>query len=120
MGDALGRALVLAPVAVAALLLSFGLVLLLRPWLLRHAMAKPNARSSHLEPTPQGGGIAVIAAMFAVAWGAVALSSNVLPVAPIELITVTAAAALLAMVGALDDMRPVPEALRLVAQFIAV
>jgi UDP-N-acetylmuramyl pentapeptide phosphotransferase/UDP-N-acetylglucosamine-1-phosphate transferase len=120
MDHILGRASVLAPVAVAALLLSFGLIVLLRPWLLRHAMAQPNSRSSHFEPTPQGGGIAVIAAMFAVAWGAVALLSNMLPVAPIELITVTAAAGLLAMVGALDDVRPVPEALRLVAQFVAV
>ena len=40
-----------------------GLITLLRPLLLRHVMAKPNRRSSHKEPTPQGGGIAVIAAV---------------------------------------------------------
>jgi UDP-N-acetylmuramyl pentapeptide phosphotransferase/UDP-N-acetylglucosamine-1-phosphate transferase len=38
------------------------LILWLRPWLQRYAMARPNARSSHTKPTPQGGGIAVIAA----------------------------------------------------------
>ena len=46
----------------AAAAVSFGLLLLLRPVLRRHALAHPNARSSHKTPTPQGGGIAVIAA----------------------------------------------------------
>jgi hypothetical protein len=49
---------VLVPVAVLAFLLALGLILLLRPWLARYAMAQPNSRSSHREPTPQGGGIA--------------------------------------------------------------
>jgi UDP-N-acetylmuramyl pentapeptide phosphotransferase/UDP-N-acetylglucosamine-1-phosphate transferase len=108
---------VLAAVAVAALLLSWGLVALLRPWLLRHAMAQPNARSSHRAPTPQGGGIAVITATLAVAWGAVALAHALPQSVPIA---ITAAAALLAVVGGLDDMRPLPEGVRLAAQFIAV
>src|ERR1044071_1174921 len=42
--------------------ISFGLLLWLRPLLARYALANPNARSSHKIPTPQGGGIAVIAA----------------------------------------------------------
>ena len=41
------------------------LILLLRPLLRRYALARPNARSSHREPTPQGGGIAVIGATIA-------------------------------------------------------
>ena len=44
-----------------------GLIWLLRPVLRRYALARPNARSSHTVPTPQGGGIAVIAATLAVA-----------------------------------------------------
>ena len=36
----------------------------------RIALAKPNARSSHTVPTPQGGGIAVIAATIIAAAGA--------------------------------------------------
>jgi UDP-N-acetylmuramyl pentapeptide phosphotransferase/UDP-N-acetylglucosamine-1-phosphate transferase len=120
MEHVLGSAAALASTTLAALLLSFGLLALLRPWLLRHAMAQPNARSSHRAPTPQGGGIAVIAATFAVAWGALAVSSSILQVPPIELTAVTAAAAVLALVGALDDVRPLPEVVRLVAQFIAV
>src|SRR5207237_170961 len=50
----------LAILAVAAVL-SASLIVVLGPWLARYAMAKPNARSSHKLPTPQGGGIAVVA-----------------------------------------------------------
>jgi UDP-N-acetylmuramyl pentapeptide phosphotransferase/UDP-N-acetylglucosamine-1-phosphate transferase len=120
IGQVLGPASVLATVAVAALLLSWGLVALLRPWLLRHAMAQPNARSSHRAPTPQGGGIAVITATIAMAWGGVALAPAFPQIASSELIAVTAAAALLAVVGGLDDVRPLPEGVRLAAQFVAV
>ena len=42
-------------VFLVAAALSFALLLLLRPWLQRYALAHPNARSSHKEPTPQGG-----------------------------------------------------------------
>ena len=38
----------------------------LKPWLQRYALARPNARSSHTIPTPQGGGIAVVIAVAAV------------------------------------------------------
>ena len=52
---------------VAAAVLSAGMTWAIRPLLLRHALAKPNARSSHRIPTPQGAGIAVIAATLLVA-----------------------------------------------------
>src|SRR5262249_9355067 len=45
-----------------AFVLSAGLITLLRPLLRRYALARPNERSSHRAPTPQGGGIAVCAA----------------------------------------------------------
>ena len=45
----------------------------IRPLLLRVALAKPNARSSHRIPTPQGAGIAVIAATLVVAAASIAL-----------------------------------------------
>jgi UDP-N-acetylmuramyl pentapeptide phosphotransferase/UDP-N-acetylglucosamine-1-phosphate transferase len=41
------------------------LIVALYSWLKRYALAKPNARSSHRTPTPQGAGIAVIAATLA-------------------------------------------------------
>ena len=46
----------------AAAAICAGLLLWLRPWLARYALARPNARSSHKVPIPQGGGIAVVAA----------------------------------------------------------
>src|SRR5664279_302335 len=49
-------------VFIAAAAVSFGLLLLLRPVLKRHALAQPNARSSLEAPTPQGCGFGVIAA----------------------------------------------------------
>ncbi len=57
-------------VFLAAAALSFALLLLLRPWLQRYALAHPNARSSHTVPTPQGAGIGVIAATVATVAGA--------------------------------------------------
>jgi hypothetical protein len=36
------------------------------PLLVRYALARPNARSSHKRPTPLGGGIAVVAAVLGV------------------------------------------------------
>ena len=51
----------LATIALAALLCA-GLTSAIKPLLQRYALARPNARSSHRVPTPQGGGIAVVAA----------------------------------------------------------
>jgi UDP-N-acetylmuramyl pentapeptide phosphotransferase/UDP-N-acetylglucosamine-1-phosphate transferase len=114
------RLWVLGPIALVALFLSLGLTVLLRPWLTRYAMVRPNARSSHYQPTPQGGGIAVVVATLVVAWGAVALSPALLQNQDGQFLAVTAATTLLAMVGAIDDMRSLPAATRLAGQCIAV
>jgi len=118
--QAIERLWVLGPTALVALVLSFGLILLLRPWLARYATVPPNARSSHYQPTPQGGGIAVVVATLLVAWGAVALSPSLLPNQAGQFLAVTAATALLAVVGAIDDVRSLPAAARLALQCIAV
>src|SRR5688572_23014470 len=47
---------------VVSAVLSAVLIVLLMPLLRRYALARPNARSSHRIPTPQGGGMAVVAA----------------------------------------------------------
>jgi UDP-N-acetylmuramyl pentapeptide phosphotransferase/UDP-N-acetylglucosamine-1-phosphate transferase len=118
--QASGSLSVLGPVALLALVLSWMLTVLLRPWLARHAMARPNARSSHHHPTPQGGGIAVVVATLLVAWGATALSHALLQNQGGQFLAVTAASALLALVGAIDDVRSLPAAARLAMQCIAV
>jgi len=95
-------------------------MVLLRPWLARFAMVQPNTRSSHQKPTPQGGGIAVVVATLLVAWAGVTLSSNLLPYQGGQLLAVSGATALLAVVGALDDIHSLPAAARLAMQCIAV
>jgi UDP-N-acetylmuramyl pentapeptide phosphotransferase/UDP-N-acetylglucosamine-1-phosphate transferase len=105
------------PIVAAAL--SAGLIVLLRPWLRRYALAQPNARSSHREPTPQGGGIAVMVATIAVA--ALACRSLGSPDAA-SLAWVLLAAAFIAVVGAVDDIwtMGVPPRLALQAAAVAI
>jgi UDP-N-acetylmuramyl pentapeptide phosphotransferase/UDP-N-acetylglucosamine-1-phosphate transferase len=104
-------------IILAAATLCAVLILALRPFLRRYALARPNARSSHREPTPQGGGIAVIAATIVVTLLVVSafqeFRSSALPL-------VFAATILIAFVGAIDDIRPLPVAPRLLLQAVAV
>jgi UDP-N-acetylmuramyl pentapeptide phosphotransferase/UDP-N-acetylglucosamine-1-phosphate transferase len=102
---------------VAAALLSAGITWAIQPWLLRHALAKPNARSSHRVPTPQGAGIAVIAATLLVAGPiatyAATVSLNIL-------IAISAASLFMATVGFADDVKSIEVLPRLMLQAVAV
>jgi len=111
------RLWVLGPI-VLALFISWALMLLLRPWLARYVMVQPSARSSHDQPTPRGGGIAVVLAVLLAAW--VPLSPGLLQNEASQLLVVTAATTLLALVGAIDDIRSLPAAARLAMQCVAV
>jgi UDP-N-acetylmuramyl pentapeptide phosphotransferase/UDP-N-acetylglucosamine-1-phosphate transferase len=103
-------------IALAAALVSAALCVLLRPLLLRYALARPNARSSHRVPTPQGGGIAVLAGAFAALSCALWLAGWPMR----ETAIVFAATAALAVVGAWDDIAPLPAGLRLILQAFCV
>src|ERR1700730_5240652 len=104
-------------IPVAAALICAGLIVVLRPLLQRYALARPNARSSHITPTPQGGGIAVMAATAIAA----ALTGLLGAPFPGDAITVVLVAAFcLAVVGMIDDLRPIPVVPRLALQFAAV
>src|SRR5262245_30439089 len=111
---------VLAAVAVLAGVISVALILALSPWLKAYALARPNARSSHREPTPQGGGAAVIAATLVAAWLGVTLLGAVVLGTPSELLALTIASLALAATGAVDDMRPLSVPFRLALQCAAV
>ena len=104
-------------VALAAAI-SACIVLALLPVLRRYALAHPNARSSHRTSTPQGGGIAVIAATIAVATVAVAVGEPALGSAPLWL--VLAATTFIALVGGADDIWTIQVAPRLLLQTAAV
>lgn len=102
----------------AAAALSFGLLVLLRPILQRHALAHPNARSSHKTPTPQGGGIAVIAATVGVVIASVLVGLPGLGSQSLWLIL--GATVFIAIVGAIDDTRSIAVVPRLLLQIAAV
>ena len=103
---------------IAAAVISFGLLVLLRPLLRRHALAHPNVRSSHKTPTPQGGGIAVIAATTGVV--AVTMLFGVPGFGGHSVWLVLAATVFIALVGAIDDLRSIAVMPRLVLQMVGV
>jgi len=107
------------PVVLGSMAMTAALIVLLFPLLRRYALARPNARSSHAIPTPQGGGIAVIAATL-VTFGiaAYAVSGNAL-VNP-HLLAVVVATVGLALLGMTDDIRPLGAGARLAFQALAV
>jgi UDP-N-acetylmuramyl pentapeptide phosphotransferase/UDP-N-acetylglucosamine-1-phosphate transferase len=108
----------LTPIALlAAAVISAIITWAIRPMLLRHALAKPNARSSHRIPTPQGGGIAVIAATLLVAAAIVAFA----PADHLQIpLSVSAATLFIAVVGFADDVKSIAVLPRLVLQAAAV
>jgi UDP-N-acetylmuramyl pentapeptide phosphotransferase/UDP-N-acetylglucosamine-1-phosphate transferase len=101
---------------VFAAMLSACMIWAIRPVLLRHALAKPNARSSHRVPTPQGAGIAVIVATLAIA-GAVIASAGSGAAFPA---LVFGATIFITLVGAADDIKTIAVIPRLILQGLAV
>lgn len=76
---------------------------------------RPNERSSHVVPTPRGGGIAVIG-VSVVAWLALVAGG----IAPPRAVPVALVAAGLALVSWFDDLGGLSPGIRLLAQFVAV
>jgi UDP-N-acetylmuramyl pentapeptide phosphotransferase/UDP-N-acetylglucosamine-1-phosphate transferase len=122
----LERESVLMGLLAGSALLSAALIVLLMPLLQRYALARPNARSSHRIPTPQGGGIAVLAAtIIPIAVLAFILAPDIRlnwgSGADFRFVRIVLLAAIgLAVVGAVDDIRPLPAVPRLLLQIVAV
>jgi UDP-N-acetylmuramyl pentapeptide phosphotransferase/UDP-N-acetylglucosamine-1-phosphate transferase len=114
----LGASLPLALAVVAAsAALAAGLILILKPLLIRYLLAHPNARSSHRIATPQGAGVAVIAALLMVLtavqlWWPQAVSGPLLFPAIL-------AATGLTVLGLIDDAHPLPVSWRFAGQILA-
>jgi UDP-N-acetylmuramyl pentapeptide phosphotransferase/UDP-N-acetylglucosamine-1-phosphate transferase len=85
--------------------------------MMRIALAKPNARSSHRIPTPQGAGIAVVAATLIAAIAVIAFGGATEMKIPVA---VFAAMLFIAAVGFVDDVRTIPVVPRLLLQAAAV
>lgn len=109
MGTNLIALFVLVSAAVGCAALTWALM----PLLARYALARPNARSSHKIPTPQGAGIAVIAATLVVTTLALGTTTP-------ALLPLFAAAIIIAIVGAIDDIRPIPVLPRFALQALCV
>lgn len=88
----------------------------LMPLLARYALARPNARSSHKTPTPQGAGIAIITATLIVTTFALGPSAPAL----LALVPLFAAAIVIGIVGAADDIRQIPVLPRFALQALCV
>jgi UDP-N-acetylmuramyl pentapeptide phosphotransferase/UDP-N-acetylglucosamine-1-phosphate transferase len=106
-------------VALAASI-SAAIIVALIPLMQRYALARPNSRSSHQQATPQGAGLAVIAATIIVAAAAVEVIPGKQLFQPGSLWLVFAATILITIVGAVDDIRTIEVAPRLLLQAIAV
>src|SRR6202790_111011 len=102
---------------VAAAMLSAGMTWAIHPLLLRHALARPNARSSHRVPTPQGAGIAVTAATLVVSGAVIGCAGTIDLKVPV---VIFAASLFIAAVGFADDLKSIPILPRLLLQAVAV
>ena len=111
---------IIAGIPILAAALCAGTLVLLLPWLKSYALVRPVNRSLHREPTPQGGGLGIVLSTFATAWLAASASEALPQGALASLSALTAAAALLTLVGLLDDMRGLSPAPRLFVQCLAV
>jgi UDP-N-acetylmuramyl pentapeptide phosphotransferase/UDP-N-acetylglucosamine-1-phosphate transferase len=117
--SAFAGAAIMAGVLLVASALSAAAIVILKPLLLRYALARPNARSSHKTPTPQGGGIAVVgAALITALLLATVLEASYGGLQPFMVLA--GASIALAALGAVDDIRPLPAGLRLLLQAAAV
>ncbi|NEU12044.1 glycosyltransferase family 4 protein [Methylobacterium sp. BTF04] len=112
--------MVLAPLIAVPLAagLSAALIVAFRPWLQRYALARPTARSSHTVPTPQGAGIAIVLAVLVTAGAGLSVAG--VGFEAMEALVLAHAVLALAIVGAVDDIRPLPASLRLGAQILVV
>lgn len=102
-----------AAVVVGSAGLSAALILILKPLLIRYALAHPNDRSSHATATPQGAGLAVMAALLIVSIAALLFGVTA---PPPSLVPVLAGAVLLTVIGALDDTHALPVTWRLIGE----
>ncbi|MDT0202629.1 glycosyltransferase family 4 protein [Nocardioides sp. AE5] len=98
-----------AGVALVATLVATGLMI---PLLGRHVVDQPNARSGHEQPTPRGGGLAVLIGL---ALGLLVWFPDALP-APWACLL---AFAVLALTGFVDDVRSLNVRVRLIVQLTA-
>ncbi len=108
--------LVFAALGFVSALITFFAIKPLMPLMQRYALARPNARSSHTTPTPQGGGIPIV---LVIGFGLVFLLAFGLIPQGEEVVAFTLGIAVLALagLGLVDDIKTLPVWPRLAVQF---
>ena len=104
-------------VVASAVALSSVLIYFLKPVLMRHLLAHPNKRSSHVRATPQGAGVGVMLALLIICAAAWALWRA--PEGAMALLLTLAAALGLTVLGLADDARALPVSWRFIGQTLA-
>lgn len=103
-------------ILIAAILAAFAATGLVLRWLRRRGILdNPNHRSSHVRPTPRGGGLGIVPVLI-MAWAALILVGA----APLASLPALAAAAGLAALSWCDDRWNLPVRVRFLAQIAAV
>lgn len=105
--------------AVAAAAITYGLIGALLGWLKVKALAHPNRRSSHTNPTPQGAGLAVVPVALAGCVLALGLGPQPGIAMLVHVVAVIVAGLALMLVGLLDDVLTLPVVPRLAAHALA-
>jgi hypothetical protein len=113
MSDEMGIALEIAGRTTAVLA-----IIILRPWLHRYALSRPNSRSSHREPTPRRWHCRHRRHDRSNMRGVYFLAPGAAPTA--QLYAIFADVVLMACVGAVDDIRPVAVVPRFLLQAVIV
>ena len=92
------------------------LLYVLLPFFARYALARPNARSSHKVPTPQGGGAVIVVSSLGFGIGiGLATQSLLMPWLPFVALVLG-----LAVLGAVDDLKSLGWRPRLIVQALCV
>ena len=112
MADALLPAAVAVATGVFCWLATGALIPILRR---RDMLDYPNERSSHFDPTPRGGGIAVTISIL-LAW----IALHKVGLVASSFVSIALGTSLLALVSWIDDLRGLSPGMRLVAQGAAV
>jgi len=104
-------------VAAGALVLSFLCIAGLRRWAAKWMLDIPNARSSHIRPTPRGGGLGIVIGVLIGAWSIFASRVLIMPFGELAVISLTGG--IMALVGWFDDIHRLPYQIRLIIQAIS-
>ncbi|MBE3136322.1 MAG: glycosyltransferase family 4 protein [Thermoplasmata archaeon] len=104
-------------VAFGALSISTLCVAGARRWAVERMLDIPNARSSHTQPTPRGGGLGIVIGVLIGAWSLFIFRILRMPFRKIAAISL--GGGIVALVGWLDDIHRLPYSIRLVVQGIS-